>query len=129
MMHNKIPVEQLISLSSNPNPRIRIPVAKINNQESIRIRRTQNQGQETSLSVRFPRSIVRLDIRWARMVTPRRWMTVLRTCIPTLGNIMVLGWSMSVSRPRSDTEARRVRQGRFADPIPAVPYKPTAGTP
>ena len=98
-MHRRIPTEQLASFFSNPNPRIRIPEVKMNNQESTKIRRTHFQGQEVSLSVRLPRSIVRREMRCARMVTPRRWIVALRACIPALGNIIELDRSMAVSTP------------------------------
>lgn len=90
-MHRRIPIEQLTAFLSKPIPSIRMPEEKINNQESIKIKRTHIQGQETSLSVKLPRSIVRLETRCARMVTPRRWMIALRACIPVFGNIIVLG--------------------------------------
>ena len=104
-------MEQLTSFFSNPNPRIRTPEVKMNSQESMKIRRTHFQGQEVSLSVRLPRSIVRREMRCARMVTPRRWIIALRACVPVLGNIIRLGRSMVVSTPRSGTDAGRVELG------------------
>lgn len=112
-MHRRIPVEQLESFFSNPIPRIRIPEEKINNQESTKIKRTHIQGQETSLSVKLPRSIVRLETRCARTVTPRRWMIALRTCIPMVGNLIVVGRSIAVSVSRNGTGTGWVRLERF----------------
>ena len=106
-------MEQLTSFFSNPNPRIRIPEVKINNQESTKIRRMHIQGQETSLNVKLSRSIVRREMRWARRLTPRRWIVALRTCIPMFGNTIVLGRSMAVTTPRSRTGTGRAKLGMF----------------
>ena len=118
MMHRRIPIEQLASFFSNPTPRIKIPEAKINNQESIKIKRTHIQGQEASLNVKLPRSIVRLETRCARIVTPSRWMIALRACIPTLGNSIVL--DRFIAMPRSGTDTGRMRLERFTYPEPQV---------
>jgi hypothetical protein len=94
-MQRRIPIEQLTSFLSNPDPRTKMPEEKMNNQESINIKRTHIRGQERALSVELPRSAVRLEMRCARMVTPRRWIVALRTLAPTLGNTIVLDRSMS----------------------------------
>ena len=117
-MHRRIPMEQPASFFSNPNPRIRIPEVKMNNQESIKIRRTHFQVQRVSLNVTLPGSIARLEMRCARMVTPRRWIAALRTCIPALGNIIGLGRSMAVSAPRSGTDTEREEPGGGGIPPP-----------
>jgi hypothetical protein len=90
-MHKRIPIEQLTSFFSNPTPRTRIPEEKMNNQESIKIKRTHIQGQEASLSVKLLWNIVRLEIRCARTVTPSRWMIALSECTPEVGYLNVPG--------------------------------------
>lgn len=87
-------MEQLTSFLSSPDPRTNMPEEKMNNQESTKIRITHIRGQETSLSVKFPRSIVRLETRCARTVTPRRWMIALSTLVPTPGATIPLGLSV-----------------------------------
>jgi len=120
-------MEQLASFCSIPNPRIRTPVVKMNNQESTKIRRAHFQGQEVSLSVRLPRRMVRWEMRCARMVTPRRWIVALRACIPALGNIIGLDRSMaSISTPRSGTDTRRVELGEAHHKVSLYNDQPSA---
>lgn len=110
-------MEQLVLFSSNPNPRIRIPEVKMNNQESTKIRRIHIRGQERSFNKELPRNIVRREMRCARMVTPRKWTVALRTCIPTFGKIIELDRSMAVSTPRSGgTDTGREKLGVFSSP-------------
>ena len=112
-MHRKIPVAQLPSFASNPTPRVRRPEAKTNNQESMRIIRAHIQGHETPFSVKLPWSTVR-EMRWARMVGPRRWMVALRTCIPMVGDAS--DRFMAVSTTRSGTDTGSVKLERFSHP-------------
>ena len=90
-MQRKIPMEQLTLFLSSPDPRTNIPEENMNNQESTKMRRTHIRGQETSLSVKFPRSSIRLEMRCARMETPRRLMIALRTLVPAFGVSIPLG--------------------------------------
>ena len=104
-------MEQLTSFSSNPDPKSRTPEAKMNDQESIKIRRTHIDGQE------IPWSIVRREMTCARTVRPMKWMVALRTRIPTLGNIDTLGLSITVPTPRAHgRDTRRVKLEKFSPP-------------
>jgi hypothetical protein len=118
-MQRRIPIEQLTSFLSSPEPRIRIPEEKINNQESIKIKRTHIQGQETSLSVEVPRSAVRLEMRCARTVTPTRCIVALRTLVPTFGNTIALDRSMGF------WNTRQVREGETRETFVPKVYKST----
>lgn len=115
-------MEQLTSFSSNPDPKSRTPEAKMNDQESIKTRRTHIDGQE------IPWSIVRREMTCARTVRPMKWMVALRTRIPTLGNIDTLGLSITVPTPRAQRE--RYREGKVGEIFtPGLTFcKLTAGT-
>lgn len=100
----------------------------MNNQESIKIIRRHIEGQEAPFSMELPWIIIRREMICARMVTPIKWMVALRTCIPTLGNIVALGRSMAISTPRGRVGIGRVMLEGFSSRRLAFCKLVTAGT-